>query len=168
MPRGEQAVILLVEDSPDDALQVRQALKRASLSYPFFVVGSGEEALAYLSATGKYSTRDEFPLPDMILLDLKLPGASGFEVLRAIRSDPVLRSLRVIVLTSSDNFHDINSAYELGANSFVIKPSQFDEYPTLMRNLTAFWLNYFNRSILTAQDLYAGCRECRSTTDSVS
>ena len=140
MPLGEQAVILLVEDSTDDAFLVRMALKRASVHNPFFVVGSAEEAIDYLEARGKYSARNEFALPDLVLLDLKLPGAQGFEVLRAIRRHGQLGPLRVIVLTASDSFHDLNEAYELGANSFILKPTQFDDYPKLMRNLASFWL----------------------------
>ena len=140
MPLGEQAVILLVEDSKDDALLVRTALTRASVHNPFFVVGSAEEAIDYLEARGRYSARNEFPLPDLVLLDLKLPGAQGFEVLRAIRRHARLGPLRVIVLTASDSFHDLNEAYELGANSFILKPTQFDDYPKLMRNLASFWL----------------------------
>jgi CheY-like chemotaxis protein len=141
MPRGDQAVILLVEDSVEDALRLRRALDRAEVHNPFFVVRSGEEAREYLEATGRYTTRAEFPLPDLILLDLDLPGVSGLRVLQRIRNDPWLRGLRVIVLTNSDGFHDINSAYELGANAFIVKPKQFEEYPRLLRTLATIWLH---------------------------
>ena len=141
MARGEQAVILLIEDSAEDALQVRRALAAASVRNPFFVVRSGEEAMDYLEATGKYAHRAEFPLPDLILLDLDLPGVSGLRVLQRIRNDPWLSGLRVIVLTNSDGFHDINAAYELGANAFIVKPQRFEDYPRLLRTLAVMWLS---------------------------
>src|SRR3954463_16303788 len=119
MARGEHAVILLVEDSAEDALKVRRALEAAQVRNPFFVVRSGEEAREYLDGTGRYALRAEFPLPDLVLLDLNLPGVSGLRVLQRIRSDPWLSALRVIVLTDSDGFHDINTAYDLGANAFL-------------------------------------------------
>jgi CheY-like chemotaxis protein len=141
MARGEQAVILLVEDNPEDALRLRRALNAAEVRNPFFVVRSGEEAREYLEGTGIYATRAEFPLPDLILLDLDLPGVSGLRVLQRIRNDPWLRGLRVIVLTNSDGFRDINAAYELGANAFIVKPANFEEYPSLLRMLATMWLH---------------------------
>jgi CheY-like chemotaxis protein len=141
MIRGEQAVILLVENSAQDALRLRQALDAAKVRNPFFVVRSGEEAREYLEGTGTFVTRAEFPLPDLILLDLDLPGVSGLRVLQRIRNDPWLRGLRVIVLTNSDGFHDINAAYELGANAFLVKPQKFEDYPRLLRTLATLWLH---------------------------
>jgi len=140
MGRGEQAVILLVEDSAADAQQLRGALGAAGVRNPFFVVRSGEEAMEYLEANGRYAQRAEFPLPDLILLDVDLPGVSGLRVLQRIRNDPWLSGLRVIVLTNSDGFHDINAAYELGANAFIVKPKRFEDYPRLLRTLAVMWL----------------------------
>jgi CheY-like chemotaxis protein len=141
MARGEHAVILLVENNVEDALNVRQALEAAGVRNPFFVVRSGEEAREYLDGTGRYSVRSEFPLPDLVLLDLNLPGVSGFRVLQRIRNDPWLSALRVIVLTDSDGFHDINAAYELGANAFLVKPRRLEEYPRLLRSVATLWLH---------------------------
>src|SRR5437879_5785292 len=138
----EQAVILLVEDRDDDVYLVRRALDRAKVPNPFFVVRDGEEAVGYLEGTGKYHNRDEYPVPDIVLLDLKLPRMDGYEVLRYIRSKPELRSLRIIVLTSSEDLADVNKAYDLGANSFLVKPLEFDNYTAMMRTLSSFWLHY--------------------------
>jgi CheY-like chemotaxis protein len=138
----EQAVILLVEDRDDDVYLVRQALSRAGVRNPFFVVRDGEEAMAYLEGTGKYLNREEYPLPDIMLLDLKMPRMDGFDVLRYVRSKPEFKPLRIIVLTSSEDLADVNRAYELGANSFLVKPLEFDNYPAMMRTLSSFWLHH--------------------------
>ena len=136
------AVILLVEDRPDDVLLVRRALGKAGISNPLSVVTDGEEALAYLDGTGKFSSRSEFPLPDLILLDLKLPKVNGFDVIRYIRQHPTFRNLRIVVLTSSTEISDVNEAYDLGANSYLVKPQEFEDLTCLMRTLAAFWLKY--------------------------
>ena len=137
---SERKVILLVEDLEDDILLIRRAFTAAKLQIPLQVVRDGEEAIAYLMGIGKYERRDEFPLPDLILLDLKMPKLGGLDVLRWIRSHPHLKALRVIVLTSSEEIYDVNKAYELGANSFLVKPAEFICYPSLVRTLEKFWL----------------------------
>jgi len=137
---SERLVILLVEDSEDDITIIRKAFERAGVHNPLFVVRDGEAAVAYLSGNGKYSIRDEYPLPALVLLDLKLPGMDGFEVLRWIRQAPGLKSLRVIVLTSSDSIRDVNAAYQLGANSFMVKEMDFENSIELARLITDFWL----------------------------
>src|SRR5438067_2100329 len=111
----DSAVILLAEDDDDHVLLVRRAFKQAHLLNPLHVVHDGEEAIAYLKGEGQYSNRAEFPLPALLLLDLKMPRKHGFEVLKWIRDQPGLRTLRVIVLTSSDDDHDVNLAHLLGA-----------------------------------------------------
>jgi len=140
MTLPEQAVILLAEDLSDDVLLIRRALDNAGVKNPFHVVRDGEEALDYLNGVGKYSNRDEYPLPDILLLDLKMPKMDGFEVLEKIRSSETFGSLRIIVLTSSTQIKDVNRAYELGANSFLVKPLEFDNFKALMRTLACFWL----------------------------
>src|SRR5882672_9445754 len=142
MTLPEQAVILLVEDRNDDVYLVRRALSKADVHNPFLVVENGEEALAYLEGFGKYRNRDEFPMPDIMLLDLKMPRMDGYEVLRQVRAKPEFKSLRIIVLTSSEDLNDVNKAYELGANSFLVKPLEFENYAAMMRTLTSFWLHY--------------------------
>jgi len=140
MSLPEQAVILLAEDLTDDVILIQRALQNAGVKNPFFVVRDGEEALAYLYGEGKYSNRHEYPLPDVLLLDLKMPKLDGFEVLRAVRTNRAFATLRIIVLTSSEDIYDVNKAYELGANSFLVKPLEFENFTSMMRTLSAFWL----------------------------
>jgi CheY-like chemotaxis protein len=136
----ENAVILLAEDRRDDVLLIRRALAAANVKNPLMVLPDGEETLAYLDGTGDYANRQRFPLPDIILLDLKMPKMDGFEVLRAIKERPHLHHIRVIVLTSSEDIFDVNKAYELGASSFLVKPLEFENFAGLMRTLNYFWL----------------------------
>jgi CheY-like chemotaxis protein len=137
---SDNAVILLVEDLEDDILLIQKAFGTAGLHNPIHVVRDGEEALAYLSGHGKYSRRAEFPLPDLILLDLKLPGMDGFEVLTWIRTQPGLRTLIVVVLTSSSQPDDVNSAFALRANSYLVKPEEFENQVALCKLVRAYWL----------------------------
>lgn len=134
------ALILLVEDNADDAALLRRAFIKARVTNPLHLARSGEEALAYLSGSGRYADRNEFPLPSLVLLDLNMPGMDGFGVLRWIRQDPVLKGLRVVVLSSSDSMRDVNQAYQLGANSFLIKPADFDRFVEISQALNGFWL----------------------------
>jgi CheY-like chemotaxis protein len=140
MVSRENAVILIAEDRADDVMLIRRAFSAAKVNNPVMVVRDGEEAMAYLEGFEKYADRQTFPLPDLMLLDLKMPKMDGFDVLRAIRSRPQLRHLRVIVLTSSEDLADVNKAYELGASSFLVKPLEFDNFADLMRTLNYFWL----------------------------
>ncbi len=137
---GESAVILVAEDREDDVLLIRQAFARAHIPNPLFVVRDGEEVISYLEGQGKYSNRAEYPLPDLLLLDLKMPRVNGFEVIAWVRSQPSLAALRILVLTSSDEIRDVNQAYHLGANSFLVKPHDFDDFIELSRIMEEFWL----------------------------
>ena len=134
------SVILVVEDREDDILLMRKAFQKASLTNPIHIVRDGEEAIAYLIGEGKYANRDEFPLPVLVLLDLKLPRRDGFEVLSWIRRQPGLRSLPVVVLTSSNEMRDVNRAYQLGANSFFVKELDFLGTVDLGKLLHTYWL----------------------------
>src|SRR6187431_55634 len=129
----ECGVLLLAEDREDDILLLRKAFAKANLVNPVHLVRDGAEVLAYLTGEGKYANRIEFPLPDLLLLDLQMPKMNGFEVLTWIRQQPSLRALRVVVLTSSDRIQDVNLAYQLGANSFVVKPMDFDQFVGVSR-----------------------------------
>ena len=140
MTLPENAVILLAEDLPDHVVLVRRALEKAGVKNPLFVVRDGEEALDYLYGENKYANRHEYPVPDLLLLDLKMPKMDGFEVLRIVRSDRRFAALRIIVLTSSEDIYDVNKAYELGANSFLVKPLEFENFTAMMRTLSLFWL----------------------------
>ena len=137
---SDTAVILIVEDREDDVLLMRKSFEKAGLPNPIKIVRDGEEALAYLSGEGKYASRDEYPLPSLILLDLKLPGMDGFEVLTWIRKQQGIRGIPVVVLTSSTQLRDVNRAYELGANSFFVKEFDFQNSVELTRLLQRYWL----------------------------
>ena len=137
---GDEAVILIVEDREDDILIIRKAFKEARLLNPLHVVRNGEEAIDYLRGTGKYWNREEYPLPDLVLLDLKMPRVDGFEVLRWVREQPTLKAMRIIVLTSSDRINDVTLAYQLGANSFLVKPLSFADFVLTSKVLKGYWL----------------------------
>src|SRR5882724_1784491 len=124
----ERAVILIVEDNEVDLLFIHRAFAKAKVLNPLVSVQTGEEAIAYLKGEGRYVNRAEHPLPDLVLLDLKLTGITGFQVLKWIRQQPGLKALRVVVLTGSTAIEDINLAYQLGANSFLAKPIDFDSF----------------------------------------
>ena len=137
----EHAVILLAEDEEDYVLLIRHAFSQAKIPNPIHVVWNGQEAISYLKGEGKYSNRDEYPLPDLFLLDIKMPRMNGFEVLKWVRSQPGLAALRILVLTSSEDFRDVNEAYLLGANSFLVKPLDFQDFTSLSRLINDFWLH---------------------------
>lgn len=141
MTLPENLVILIAEDLPDDVLLIRRALDQAAVKNPVFIVRDGEECLEYLNGVGKYSNRDEFPLPDILLLDIKMPKLDGFEVLREVRRNKALASLRIVMLTSSEDIFDVNKAYDTGANSFLVKPHEFENFTAMMRTLSSFWLH---------------------------
>jgi CheY-like chemotaxis protein len=136
----ETGVILLVEDREDDIVLVRKAFQKASLKNPLQVARSGEEAVAYLSGEGKYSNRAEYPLPVLVLLDLKMHGVDGFEVLTWVREQDGLRGLPVVVLTSSSDIRDVNRAYQLGANSFFVKEFDFQNAVGFADLLRRYWI----------------------------
>jgi two-component system response regulator len=132
--------ILLVEDNPDDVELTIRALKKNNIANAIAVVSDGEEALDYLAATGKYANRQPADLPQVVLLDLKLPKIGGIEVLRALRADPRTKLLPVVVLTSSSEEPDIITSYQLGANSYVRKPVNFADFLEAVRQLGLYWL----------------------------
>src|SRR5688572_1242164 len=136
----QPSVILLAEDLESDVLLIRRAFKKAKIINPLQVVSDGEQVLAYLRGEGEYANRDEYPLPALLLLDLKMPRMNGFEVLSWIRSQPSLQALRVVVLTASRELKDVNHAYQLGANTFLVKPTDFDELVVMMQALQGHWI----------------------------
>lgn len=132
--------ILLVEDSPDDALLIQRAFRKANLANPVQLVRDGEEAVAYLSGKAPYDDRVRFPLPVFMLLDLKLPRRSGLEVLAWVRQESVVKRLPVVVLTSSRESVDVNRAYDLGVNSYLTKPVGFEALLEMVKNVNLYWL----------------------------
>ena len=131
--------ILHVEDDPNDILLVQRALKKTTAPAIILSVSDGDRALSYLSGSQDYANREKFPFPHLVLLDLKMPRKSGMEVLAWIRDQPALKRLLVVVFTSSKHDQDINRAYELGANSYLVKPVGFEELVTTMKEIHHYW-----------------------------
>lgn len=140
MHNPDTVELLLIEDNPNDAELTLRALKKRNLTNSLFVAEDGAEALDFVYARGKYSQRDATHLPKVILLDLKLPKVSGLEVLKTIKNNPQTRTIPVIIVTSSAEDPDIKAAYDLGANSYVVKPVDFDQFSEAMSNLGFYWL----------------------------
>jgi CheY-like chemotaxis protein len=133
-------VILLVEDNPDDVKLTMRALKKANVLNEVVVAQDGAEALDYLFGTSKFAGRDVNQKPQVVLLDLKMPKVDGLEVLQRIRGDERTRLLPVVVLTTSSEDKDRVSSYKLGANSYVRKPVDFNQFTEAVRQLGLYWL----------------------------
>jgi CheY-like chemotaxis protein len=134
--------ILLVEDNPDDVTLTLRALKKNNVTNEVVVATDGVEALDYLFGTGTHAGRDVADMPDLVLLDLKLPRVGGLEVLQKIRADARTKLLPVVILTSSTEEKDLIEGYSLGANSYVRKPVDFVEFVEATRELGLYWLVY--------------------------
>lgn len=132
--------ILLVEDNPQDAELMIRTLRKQNLANRIYVAEDGEEALDFIFCNGKYSGRDSSKSPKVIFLDLKLPKVSGLEVLQELKSNPLTRTLPVVVVTSSRENPDIKKAYELGVNSYVVKPVNFEDFIKAMSQIGLYWL----------------------------
>jgi CheY-like chemotaxis protein len=137
--------ILLVEDDANDTLLINRAFQKAGLGDSLKTVTDGDHAVEYLQGLKQYADRGQFPLPFLLLLDLKMPGTDGFEVLQWIRQQPDLKRLLVVVLTSSNLQADVDRAYELGANSYLVKPVEFSQMVNMIQRFEAYWteLNRF-------------------------
>jgi CheY-like chemotaxis protein len=133
------AQILLVEDNEMDVILTLDAFREARLKNKIIVARNGEEALDYLFGRGEFSDRKSFPLPNLILLDLKMPKIDGFEVLRQIKATPKLKRIPVIILTSSKEDGDRILSYEIGANSYLAKPVSFDGFIEVVRKIDDYW-----------------------------
>lgn len=131
--------ILLVEDNPDDELLTLRALKKNNIPNSVVVVHDGAEALDYLFAKGRYTSRDIDEQPALILLDLKLPKIDGLQVLRRVKEDPVMRLIPVVVLTTSSEHSDIAQGYRYGANSYIRKPVDFEKFTEAIGRLARYW-----------------------------
>ena len=125
--------ILIAEDLSRDAVLVKRVLETARIRNPIHIVGNGEETISYLSGSGKYRNRLQYPLPAILLLDLKMPGVTGFDVLRWLQTHPL--PIAAVVLSALSDLKDIRQAYALGANSFLIKPLTLEEITNLMSGL---------------------------------
>jgi two-component system response regulator len=136
----EDKMILLVEDNPDDEALTLRALKKNHIGNEVFVVRDGAEALDFLFCTEAYADRDPHDMPQIILLDLKLPKVDGLEVLGRIRADERTRLLPVVILTSSNEEQDLLEGYKKGANSYIRKPVDFNQFADAIRQLGLYWL----------------------------
>jgi two-component system, response regulator len=132
--------ILLVEDNPSDIKLTKRALERNQITNELIVAEDGGEALDYLFGAGKHADRDVREIPAVVLLDLKLPRIDGLEVLNKIRANELTRLIPVVVLTSSDQEEDIVTSYKLGANSYIRKPVDFEQFAEAVRTLGLYWL----------------------------
>ena len=133
-------IILLVEDNPSDVELTIRAFKRARISNEVVVAENGREALDYLFRAGKYTDRDIDAMPMLILLDIKMPIMDGLEVLKFIRRDELTRRLPVVILTSSREEEDLARSYDLGVNSYICKPVDFNQFAEAVKNLGLYWL----------------------------
>jgi CheY-like chemotaxis protein len=130
-----------VEDNEDDVFLMLRALKSAEIDLPLQTIEDGRQAIDYLSGSGRYADRATYPLPGLILLDIQLPQISGLEVLRWLRAESAFRTMVVIVLTSSNHPGDVRQAYELGANSYVVKPASFQRLVEFAQAFKKYWLS---------------------------
>ncbi len=140
MENRSEVEILIVEDNPHDAEMALRALKKNKLTNNVLVVHDGEEALDFVFARGKFASRQKSQRPKIILLDLKLPKIDGLEVLKEIKSNPETKVIPVIMLTSSKEESDLVKSYELGVNSYIVKPVDFDKFVEAIREIGFYWL----------------------------
>jgi CheY-like chemotaxis protein len=139
MNKDEQ-LILLVEDNDDDVFFMQQAMGKARILNPMRVATSGQDAMDYLMGAGEFADKAKHPLPFLMLLDLKLPYVPGLEVLKWVRSRPELKNILIVVLTSSREDRDIDTAYSLGANSYIVKPPTADKLNEMVKALADYWI----------------------------
>jgi CheY-like chemotaxis protein len=132
--------VLIAEDDPSDVFLLQRAFAAAQVPATLHVVRDGQEAIDYLEGQAAFSDRSTHPLPDLMLLDLKMPRLNGFDVLGWLRQKPGLKRLLVTVLTSSDHPQDVNQAYDLGANSYLVKPHGTSDLAELVRRVQGYWL----------------------------
>jgi CheY-like chemotaxis protein len=136
----KQFTVLLVEDDLNDIFLVKRAFKVARIHHPLQVVTDGVEAIQYLSGEGKYADRGAYPLPRLIVMDIKMPRSTGFEVLEWVKGDGrPLRRIPIVIVSSSDNPADINRAYELGANAYMVKPMDYRAVEHLFQTINHYW-----------------------------
>lgn len=137
---NNQFTVLLVEDDLNDIFLVKRAFKLAQVKNPLQIVTDGQEALLYLKGEGKYADRAHYPLPKLMVMDIKMPRKTGFEVLEWVKnSGKPLRRIPIVIVSSSDNPDDINRAYELGANAYMVKPVEFLAVEHLFQAITQYW-----------------------------
>lgn len=140
MPEEILRTILLVEDEPSDAALLTRGFEKAKVANPIIHLANGDEVLRYLAAKGEYADRVKYPLPAVILLDLKLPGATGMQILQWMRAQGEIKRIPVVVLTSDDSPRTIDAAYDLGANSYLVKPGNAAEIARMVQAIQQYWV----------------------------
>lgn len=143
MPLGNNKPILLVEDNPDHAELIRDALEEAGIRNRIIVAERGNIALDFIYNQGRFSDRKRFPTPNLIILDIQMPDMNGFDVLRIIKKDQVYKAIPIVILTTSNSIFDVNRSYELGANSYVTKPVDYDQFIQRIKEVGNYWI-YIN------------------------
>lgn len=146
----DQMTVLLVEDQATDVLLVKRAFSRANSTTVVQTVSDGDAAVAYLLGEGEYADRARFPFPQLLLLDLKLPRRSGLEVLEWVRKPGHFQRLPAIMLTSSSEMSDVNQAYDLGVNSYLSKPTAFEDLIRLVQTIDDYWVQWNQRPEIEA------------------
>lgn len=139
-PSTERATVLHVDDDPNDTALLQAATLKACVNFDLENVEDGDKAIAYLNGVDKYADRTRYRLPSMVLLDLKMPRATGFEILKWIRQHPTFKRLTVIVLSGSESQEDITHAYDAGADSYLIKPLGFEALVKLVHRINEIWM----------------------------
>jgi CheY-like chemotaxis protein len=139
MDTRQKLIILIADDDADDVLLLKRAFIKSGLNVPLHFVTDGQEAIDYLSGESAFANRQDHPMPTLVLLDIKMPRLNGFDVLKWVRKQRGLRRLPILVLTSSDLDTDVGRAYDLGANSYLVKPSDLDDLGELARDVERYW-----------------------------
>jgi CheY-like chemotaxis protein len=156
--------LLIAEDDANDVFFLKHAFEQAEIKNPLHVVHDGQETIDYLSGVGEFSDRTKHPLPSLLILDLKMPRRTGMEVLMWLRDQPELQKLPVVVFTSSAHRQDVERAYGLGANAFVVKPSGNSKRIELAKVIKGFWLD-FNEPPLVCTEGWEAAREAADESD---
>jgi CheY-like chemotaxis protein len=143
-------IILHAEDDPNDIALMKHACLAAKTSFQLQSAADGEKAIHYLTGVGTFGNRNLYPVPSLVFLDLKMPRRGGFEVLQWIRANPLLKCLPVLILTSSRHDVDVRRAYELGANSYLVKPVNFEALVNLARIVDLYWMTLAEKPALEA------------------
>jgi CheY-like chemotaxis protein len=144
-------IVLHAEDDPNDVALMKHACLAADVSFQLQPAADGEKAIQYLSGQGVFANRQQYPMVSLVLLDLKMPRRSGFEVLEWIRSNPALKCLPVLILTSSRHDLDVRRAYEMGANSYLVKPVNFEALVNMAKILDLYWMTLIQKPSLEPQ-----------------
>ncbi len=139
MEKHSKIPVLLVEDDLNDIFLVKRAFRRANLHNPLHIVTDGVEAVQYLIGEGKYADRHAHPMPHLIVMDIKMPRKTGLEILEWLKKDGALKRIPVVIVSSSENTADINRAYELGANAYMVKPVDFHAVEHLFQSILHYW-----------------------------